>query len=187
MKRVMEQAVNDAIVIRQETPNDFKRVCEVVKSAFNDMADSDHSEHFLVDRLRKSDAYIPCLSLVATTIAGQIVGHILLSKAEVVAKGKRFAVLAVTPLSVLPEFQRKGIGGMLVREAHRRAAEMGYAAAVLLGHKAYYPRFGYKKASQFGIKFPFDAPDDCCMIVELVHGGLNGLHGTVCYSEVFHL
>ena len=131
MKRVMEQAVNDAIVIRQETPNDFKRVCEVVKSAFNDMADSDHSEHFLVDRLRKSDAYIPCLSLVATTIAGKIVGHILLSKAEVVAKGKRFAVLAVAPLSVLPEFQRKGIGGMLVREAHRRAAEMGYAAAVV--------------------------------------------------------
>ena len=63
---------------------------------------------------------------------------------------------------------------MLVREGHRRAAELGYGAAVVLGHEGYYPRFGYRRASLYGIRFPFDAPDECCMAAELFIGGHGG-------------
>ncbi len=155
----MRMNVN-AIVVRQETDEDFRQVNEVVRSAFLDVAETD---------------------------GGRIIGHILLSKAEVVSEERSCIVLALAPLSVLPEFQGKGIGSMLVREAHRRAAELGYGAAVLLGHWDYYPRFGYRRASLYGIKFPFDAPDECCMAVELTDGGLDGIHGTVRYPEAFHI
>ena len=112
--------MNNTVIIRQETPGDFYQVSEVIKRAFEKMEGSDHTEQDLVNRLRQSDAGIPELSLVASTGYGQIIGHILLSKAEVVAPDGIFTVLALAPLSVIPEFQRMGIGGMLIRAAHKR-------------------------------------------------------------------
>lgn len=177
--------MDDSIIIRQETEKDFCQIREVIELAFRDREESDHREHSLVERLRRSDAYIPELSLVAETSDKKIVGHILLSKVRIISENGTGTFLAVAPLSVLPEFQGKGIGGALIREAHRRASELGYAAALLLGHKDYYPRFGYKKALSFGIKFPFDAPDECRMVVELKEGGLENVHGMVCYPDPF--
>ena len=160
---------------------------DVIRAAFQDIEESDHTEHLLVERLRQSDAYIAELSLVAETADGQIAGHIMLSKAEVISGDRAHTVLAVAPLSVLPAFQKSGIGSMLIREAHRRASDSGYDAAVLLGHKDYYPKFGYKKASLSGIKFPFDAPDECCMVAELKPGALKDIHGTVHYPDAFQI
>lgn len=179
--------MNDSILIRQETEKDFGQVEEVVRLAFGNMPESDHTEHILVERLRQSDAYIPELSLVAETGDKKIVGHVLLSKVTIVSANGTHTVLSVAPLSVLPEFQRRGIGGMLLREAHQRASALGYGGVLLLGHEDYYPRFGYKKASAFGIKFPFDAPDACCMAMELKVNGLNGISGTVHYPDAFGL
>lgn len=177
--------MNNFVIIRQETEKDFEQVLDVIRLAFQNMDDSDHKEHLLVQRLRQSDSFIPQLSLLAETDNGKIVGHILLSEVKVVSEKTVWPLLAVAPLSVLPEFQRKGIGGMLIHEAHIRASTLGYGAAILLGHKDYYPRFGYRKASLFGIKLPFDAPDECCMVMELREGGLDGVHGLVCYPDVF--
>lgn len=179
--------MKNTITIRQEEARDYDKVRELVKLAFCNMEDSDHTEHLLVERLRKSESYVPDLSLVAETADGQIAGHILLSKVKIVGDKGVFTVLALAPLSVLPQFQRQGIGGMLIREAHKKASDLGYVAAVLLGHKDYYPKFGYKKASLFGIKFPFDVPDDYCMVVELRKDGLEDLHGTVQYPDAFQI
>lgn len=142
------------ILIRQETESDFDRIDDVVRSAFSDVEESDHTEHQLVRRLRRSSAYIPGLSLVAVTGGGEVVGHVILSKVEVGSRDAVHAALAVAPLSVLPAWQGRGIGSLLMREAHRRAAAMGYGVALVLGHEGYYPRFGYKRASSFGINSP---------------------------------
>ena len=166
-----KQKMRNDLSIREEKSKDFPFIRSLTEQAFLNVPESDHTEHLLVERLRQSEAYIPELSLVAETNTGKIVGHILLSK--------------VAPLSVLPEFQRQGIGGMLLREAHRRAALLGYKAVLLLGHKDYYPRFGYRKASSYGIRFPFNAPDECCMAVELEPDGLKDVHGLVCYPNAF--
>lgn len=176
--------MDGVIMIRQEKEEDFRQVQEVVRLAFQGVEESDHTEHLLVERLRRSDAYIPHLSLVAET-DGKIAGHVLLSEVKVVAGSDVHTVLSVAPLSVLPAYQRKGIGGMLLREAHKRALELGYGAVLLLGHEDYYPRFGYGRASMFGIRFPFDAPDACCMAMELKAGGLDGIHGMVHYPDAF--
>ena len=174
------------IRIRQEESTELPAICKLIEAAFADMQESDHQEHHLVDKLHKSDTYIPELSLVAKTDQEEIVGYILLTKVEIVSESEVHTSLAVAPLAVLPEYQNRGIGGMLLKEAHKRTAALGYGTAVLLGHKDYYQRFGYKTASLFGIKFPFEAPDECCMVAELKSGCLNGIRGTVRYSEVFN-
>lgn len=114
-------------------------------------------------------------------------GHILLTKVAIVSGNESVISLAVAPLSVLPEFQKQGIGGELLREAHKRASQLGYSSAVLLGHKDYYPRFGYKKASDFNIEFPFDVPEEYCMAIELFPGALDGVQGIVHYSDPFRI
>lgn len=176
------------IIIRTERPEDRSRVFELVKAAFADVSESDHTEHLLVERLRLCEAFVPDLSLVAVSSDGTVVGHVLMTRVEIVGSGmKSWSSLALAPLSVLPSCQRQGIGGRLLVEAHRRAAELGHKSVVLLGHESYYPRFGYRRASGFGIRFPFDAPDECCLAVELVLGGLSGVDGMVRYPEAFGL
>ena len=74
---------------------------------------------------------------------------------------------------------------MLLKEAHKRAAALGYGTAVLLGHKDYYPRFGYRKATDYGITFPFDVPSEYCQVIELIPDALKSIKGIVRYPAVF--
>lgn len=175
------------ITIREEQANDHSAVHTLITSAFACVAESDHREQQLVERLRKSDAFVPQLSLVAEDENGRIVGYILLTRLYIVSEKGRIPSLAVAPLAVLPDFQYQGIGGQLIRFAHQRAAQLGFKTAVLLGHKDYYPRFGYRKAIDYGIYFPFDAPHDCCMVVELQPHALEGTTGTIHYPDAFFL
>lgn len=135
--------------IRQETPQDYDAVYEVVKRAFLSAQHSDGTEQDLVAALRKSESFVPALSLVATQ-NGRVVGHILFTRVCVGAQ----AALALAPLSVLPSCQRQGIGTALMEEGHRIAAALGYGYSIVLGHPGYYPRAGYVPASTYGIQAP---------------------------------
>lgn len=173
------------VTIRQEKPEDFRAIFKLVESAFAPLQMSDHKEQFLVERLRKSSAYVPELSIVAE-IEGKIVGHILLTKVKIKNDQNEFDSLALAPVSVLPEYQGKGVGGMLIEQAHKKASEVGHKSVVLLGHKKYYPKFGYHQADKFGIKLPFEVPKEYCMAIELVKEGLVGVSGTVEYPKEFY-
>ena len=170
--------------IRQEQIKDYEAVHKVVELAFRDMEDSDHSEPFLVDQLRQTDAFIPELSLV-DEVDEEIIGHILMTKVEIVSENKSVTSLGLAPVSVLPEYQNRGIGSASIREAHKRATELGYGSVVLLGHKDYYPRFGYKQAIDFGIEFPFDVPHEYCMAIELRPKSLKDVQGMIQYAKPF--
>lgn len=165
--------------IRQETPNDFTQVYQVVKLAFANAEYSDHDEQNLVERLRSSSSFIPELSLVAE-LDGKIVGHILFTKLAV----GNTTQLALAPLAVHPDFQCQGIGGQLIKKGHEIAAAMGYDYSILLGHPSYYPRFGYLPASRFGITSPFDVPDENYMAFDLSGKG-SILSGPVVYPKEF--
>ena len=101
------------IKLRQENENDYKSVFQLIEKAFEKEEYSDHKEQFLVERLRKSDAFIPELSIVAE-VENKIVGHILFTKLEIKNESQSFQSLALAPVSVLPEFQGKGIGSKLI-------------------------------------------------------------------------
>ena len=173
------------ISIRQEKKTDYSAVFELIENAFKDLEMSDHKEQFLVQRLRNSTAFVPELSLVAE-YEHEIIGHILLTKIRIKNDQSEFQSLALAPVTVLPKYQKQGIGGMLIEEAHKKAKELGFKSVILLGHADYYPRFGYRKASEYGIKLPFDVPDEYCMVIELTENALAGVKGTVEYPKEFN-
>ncbi|KUY30018.1 GNAT family N-acetyltransferase [Elizabethkingia ursingii] len=173
------------ILFRQENKNDYAAVFNLIQRAFEKEEMSDHSEQYLVERLRNSEAFIPELSIVAE-INQNIAGHILLTRIKVINnKNEEFYSLALAPVSVLPEYQGKGIGGKLIETAHKKAKELGFGSVILLGHENYYPRFGYEIAKKYGIKLPLEVPDENCMAIELIKGALEGVEGTVVYPKAF--
>jgi predicted N-acetyltransferase YhbS len=168
------------LLIRQEEEKDHDAVYQVVKTAFETMELADGDEQDLVNRLRKGEAFIPELSLVAE-YDGKIIGHILFTKMKIGAHPS----LALAPVAVLPEYQNRGVGGKLIVEGHRIAKELGYRSVIVVGHPRYYPRFGYQRASQCKITAPFEVPDEAFMVLELVEGGLTGVSGMIEYAPEF--
>lgn len=149
------------MLIRQEKVEDYDVVYNLVKTAFESAEHSDGNEQDLVAALRKSEAFIPELSLVAE-VDGKIAGHVLFTKIQICG----FTEIALAPLAVLPEFQKRGIGSALIKEGHRIAKEKGFCYSVVLGSEAYYPKFGYVSAEKFRIKAPFDVPSENFMAFE---------------------
>ncbi|VYT88496.1 GNAT family N-acetyltransferase [Clostridium tertium] len=172
------------INIREEEMKDYKEVEKVVEESFKTAEFTDNDEHNLVNRLRKSKEFIKELSLIAED-KNRIIGHVLITKALINGENKSYETLALAPLSVLPEYQKSGIGKKLMNRGIERAKELGYKSIVVLGHESYYPKFGFEKASKYGVKAPFEVPDEAYMILELVPGGLNGVSGIVEYSKAF--
>lgn len=173
--------MGDTVKIRQERKSDYAAVYEVVKAAFASAEHSDGNEQDLVTALRNSGAFVPDLSLVAEE-DGNVVGHILFTKADV----DGHTVLALAPLSVLPLYQQQGIGLALMAEGHRIAKELGFDYSVVLGHAEYYPKAGYRPASRFGIKAPFDVADENFMAVKL-NPDAKELRGVMRYDAAFGL
>jgi len=167
------------IQIRQERQEDHPQIRDLVRDAFALARHSDGDEHNLIEKLRLSPEYIPELSLVA--VSGDIVlGYIMFSKISV---GQSDAV-ALAPLAVRPDRQRKGIGKLLVAAGHEQARRMGYPCSVVLGDPLYYSGFGYVKASDYGIIAPFDVPDEYYMVSDIGNTG-DIPKGTVRYSDAF--
>ena len=93
-------------------------------------------------------------------------------------------VLALAPLSVLPDYQNRGIGLSLMKEGHSIAPKLGYEYSVVLGHSKYYPKAGYIPASECGIKAPFEVDDESFMALNL-NGSQNKLNGVIEYDKAF--
>jgi len=177
--------MNQTVIIRKETLRDYDRVIELTEKAFETLEISDHNEGKLVDKLRKAPTFIPELSLVAE-LDGQLVGHILFTPLQIKNEQNSYNSLVLGPVSVLPEFQKRGIGGKLIRAGHQKAKELGFQSVILIGHREYYPRLGYKPASTWGIKTQVPLPsDDVFMAVEIADGGLKGVAGMVIFPPEF--
>ncbi|PPA71107.1 GNAT family N-acetyltransferase [Jeotgalibacillus proteolyticus] len=173
------------IQIKQEQAEHYKATEEVIREAFLYEEYSDKKEHLLVNRIRTSEAFIPELSLVALDQADNIIGHILLSKIAIEGQDQKSDSLALAPVSVLPEYQKKGIGSQLINAALLKAKEAGFQSVIVLGHESYYPKFGFKPARLWNIKPPFEVPDEAFMAIELMEGALENVEGIVQYSEAF--
>ena len=167
------------IQIRQERQEDHKQIRGLVCEAFALAEHSDGDEHKLIERLRMSPEYIPELSLVAVS-DDVVLGHIMFS---IISVGRSGAI-ALAPLAVRPDKQRNGIGSLLVTSGHELARRMGYSCSVVLGDHSYYSKFGYEKASAYGIIAPFDVPDEYYMVCNLDNTD-DIPQGKVKYSDAF--
>lgn len=162
--------------IRVEAPPDLDGVFRLNEAAFER-----EGEARLVDLLREQVK--PVISLVAEE-TGDVIGHILFS--PVLLSGHpELRIMGLGPMAVAPKRQRSGIGSLLVRAGLEECKALGFGAVIVLGHPWYYPRFGFKPASLFGIGCEYEVPDEVFMAVELQPGYLEGRSGTVHYHDAF--
>ena len=166
------------LVIRPETPEDSAAIRNVNEEAFGSSVEAD-----LVEKLRSRQAYT--ISLVATDV-DKVIGHILFSPVTIESGNTSFGALGLGPMATLPSYQKKGAGSQLVRAGLQECRRLGYEIVVVLGHAAYYPRFGFVPASTYGIKCEYDVPDEVFMALELRKGALSGRSGVVKYQPEFN-
>lgn len=127
------------IDIRAETPTDIPHITAITLAAFLNEVYSSHTEHFIINALRKAGAL--SLSLVAEQ-EGEVVGHIAASPVKIAGSSGNWYGLA--PLPVHPDRQQQGIGGLLVRQLLQELKALGADGCVVLGDPGYYGRFGFK-------------------------------------------
>lgn len=164
------------INIRREQSKDFDEVNNLTREAFWNLHCPGCDEHYLAHLLRQSSIFIPELDFVAES-DGKIVGNIMYSKATVKNDIDESEVLTFGPLSVLPEYQKKGIGSKLVLHSFDIARQLGYKSVLIYGNPDYYRRFGFKNAAEFGISTKEGENFDAFMALELVKGGLKDISG----------
>lgn len=172
------------IIIRKERDDEWFETEYMTKKAFWNLHFPGCNEHYLVHILRASSDYIPELSRVAE-IDGKIVGAIMYSKAYVTDGEKRTDILTFGPLCIDPEYQNKGIGGLLLENTMQIAREQGYKAIIILGEPYYYPRHGFKTCDQFNITTHDGKNFEAFMGIELIPDGLKDVKGKFYESEIF--
>lgn len=145
------------VTSRSETPEDRSAI-----QAVNDAAFGQPDEAQLVDELRREEVVL--ISLVAE-FEKQIIGHILFSRMWMDTANGPILAAALAPMAVLPEYQRQGIGGHLIRRGLDVLREQGERIVIALGHRGYYPRFGFSKEKARLLDHPF--PPEAFMAIEL--------------------
>ena len=130
------------VVIRNETDADVDMISEVTIAAFKSLQISNHTEQFIIEALRAADALT--VSLVAE-MDGRIIGHIAFSPVNISDGTRNWYGLG--PVSVLPEYQRKGIGKALIQEGLSQLKELNAQGCCLVGHPDYYKKLGFKNLS----------------------------------------
>lgn len=180
-----EKLNREDIVIRKEEKEDWYATELMTKRAFWNKHHLGCDEHYLVHKLRLSEAYLPEISRIAM-VDGKVVGCIMYSKATVMDGDIRHEVVTFGPLAVDPDYQGLRIGELLLKDTMKLAAEAGYKGIVIYGEPDYYPRLGFKTCEKFGITTPDGKNFNAFMGIELVPGGMNEIHGKFYEDEVFH-
>ena len=167
--------MTDAVTtIRPEASGDRAAVHALNAAAFETRAEAD-----LVDRLREqAEGYI---GLVAEQ-GGEIVGHIAFSPVTLAPAHPHLDVRGLAPMAVAPGRQRQGVGSALVRAGLDACQASGADAVVVLGHPAYYPRFGFASGA---LACAYDVPPEAFMALALTPGALKGVAATAHYHPTF--
>jgi putative acetyltransferase len=175
--------VHESILIRREAGGDVGVIRAVTAAAFARAGRPPGEvppEATLVDELRASPAFMPELSLVAVTSGGEVIGHVLCTRGHVDAA----PALALGPLTVRPDSQRRGVGSALMHAVLGAADALGEPLIALLGAPAYYGRFGFRPSADYRITPP--RPEwRAHFQVRTLTGWQPHLRGTFTYPEPF--
>jgi putative acetyltransferase len=139
------------IIIRNETENDYRFVEEITREAFWNLYFPGCNEHYLVHKMRSHTDFLKELDFVAE-YNGKIIGNIMYTKAWLIDElGTEMDIISFGPLSVSPEYQRKGIGGGLINHTKNIAIKNGVKAIVILGDPHNYCKHGFKSSKDLNI------------------------------------
>lgn len=167
------------IKIREERKADYDAIRIVNDQAFGTLVEGN-----IIEKLRK--ACQETFSLVAV-LDERIVGHIFFSPVTIDNEEKQVIGMGLAPMAVLPELQNQGIGSLLVKEGLRRIKETDCPFIIVIGHIEYYPRFGFERASKYGLKCQWDGvPDEAVMILWFNQSMIDHVSGVAKYRDEFN-
>lgn len=168
-------------IIRPEAPSDYRAAEELTREAFWNVYRPGCTEHYVLHCFREREEFVPELDLVMEK-DGKLIGHIMYARAEIQADdGRKISILAFGPISIAPEYQRKGYGKILLDDSMKKAADLGAGAICIEGNPDFYGKSGFVTASTKGIHYfaePREAEVPYFLVRELKEGYLNGVTGT---------
>lgn len=173
--------MNKNITIRLEREEDHRTVENLTREAFWNVYRPGCTEHYVLHCYRSNPDFIPELDFVMET-DGVLMGHVMFSKAEIAADdGRNIPILTFGPISIAPEYKRKGYGVTLLRFALEKAREMGFGAVFMEGNIDFYRHAGFTLASELHIHYhgePCESDVPYFLGQELKEGYLEGIEGT---------
>ena len=165
------------LTIRRECPGDYDAGEHLTREAFWNVYRPGCTEHYIVHVLRGDPALIPELDLVLER-DGRLIGHILYMRAELrTDDGRTLPVMTFGPLSIHPDFQRRGCGKFLLERSLEMARDLGAGAVCIEGNPDFYGKSGFVAASTRGIRCHGAPPSPFFLLRELQPGFLDGAAG----------
>ena len=166
--------------IRLETPADYNTVENLTREAFWNVYRPGCLEHYVLHMFRNRPEFVKELDLVLE-IGGQIIGHVMFVRAEITTDdGRSLPIMTFGPISIHPDYQRKGYGKILLDYALEKAAEMGVGAVCMEGNIDFYGKCGFDVASKSGIHYYAEPREDVVpyfLLRQLQEGFLEGVTG----------
>jgi predicted N-acetyltransferase YhbS len=172
------------IILKLEEEKDYRAVENLTREAFWNVYKPGASEHFILRNMRNSDVFVRELDYVAV-VNNEIAGNIVYAKAKVMYSAGEHEVLTFGPLSVLPKYQKNGIGRKLIARTAAKAKEAGFKAIIIYGNPAYYGRSGFVNSGQYGITDMHGNYNDALLALELTPGALENISGKFFEGEVY--
>lgn len=174
------------ITIRHEEEKDYRIVEEITREAFWNLYFPGAVEHLLVHNIRKHPDYIPELSYVIE-LDNQIIGSIFYTKAKVIDKeGVAHPIITFGPVSISPAYHRQGFGRMLIEHSLAEAKRLGFNAIILSGFTYHYHPYGFVGTKKYNISMPDGKFYTGVMALPLFEGALDGISGSVHFSEAMY-
>lgn len=177
----------EKIEIRRETPADYRETESVTREAFWNQFAPGCCEHYLLHVMRDSKDFVPELDFVAVS-EGKIIGNVVYAKGTVIGDDeKEYEVLTLGPISVLPEYQGRGVGKELIAYSRKVAEAMGFRAVFLCGDPAYYTKAGFVPAKHFRIRTEDNMYAEALQVFELQEKALFGITGRYIESSDYQI
>lgn len=181
----MNVSKENPIRLRLEEPADHALVERITYEAFKEVPEAEGDEALLAHLLRGCESFVPELDFVAE-VDGRLIGNIMYTRSRVVGEGGvEWPTLTFGPVSVLPAFQGKGVGALLIRHTLDIARSSGFRAVLIFGHETYYPRFGFESAEKYNITTADGKNFPAFMALPLYEGALDGVRGHLRFDPVY--
>lgn len=182
--------MKDSIIIRTEKEKEYREVENLVRESFWNVYRPGCLEHYVLHQLRKDAAFVPELDFVMEA-NGQIIGQNMFMKAEIQADdGRKIPIMTMGPICIAPDLKRKGYGKILLDYSLEKAKELGCGAICMEGNIDFYGKSGYRRASEFGIRYyGLTEDEDASFFLcrELIPGYLDGITGEYAPPQGYYV
>jgi predicted N-acetyltransferase YhbS len=174
------------VLLRLEEEKDYNFVENLTREAFWNIYKPGCDEHLLVHNIRKTKEFIKDLDYVAI-FNDEIIGNIVYAKTKIIGINKEYDVITFGPVSVLPMYQKKGIGKKLIEHTITESKEMGFNAIIIYGNPKYYERFGFKNGKEYKITDIEGNYNDALMALELYPKSLENISGKFFEGDAYKI